>query len=92
MAPHAIDDLFGTWTNGPTYPTESLLQEKLDLKYRNFPQSTPLKTEESIHHEVLDAERQLNECMLTATDLEEVKAAVTGFEGRQFEPYRASFI
>lgn len=92
MAPHAIDDLFGNWDDGSTFPTESLLQKKLDLKYLNYPQSTAIKTEESIHHEVLGSQRQLNECMLTITDLEEVKAAATAFESRHSEPHRASFI
>jgi hypothetical protein len=92
MGRHTIHDLSDARADSPAVQADSLLQGKLERKSRSFPQSTPPKADEALYHEVPDAEGRVNEWMLTATELQEVKTAVVEFESRLSVPCHASLI
>jgi hypothetical protein len=92
MGHHTIHDLSDARADSPAVQADSLLQRKLEWKSRSIPQSTPPKADESLYHEVPDAGGRVNEWMLTATELQEVKTAVIEFESRLSVPYHASLI
>jgi hypothetical protein len=92
MARHAIQGLSDARADSSAVQADALPQGKLEGKYRSFPQSTPPKADESLHHEVLGAEGRVNEWMLTGMELKEVKTAVLEFESRHSLPFHDSLI
>lgn len=92
MARHAMQGLPDATADSAAVQADSRLQRKLERKYRSFPQSTPPEIDESLQHEVPDAERRVNEWMLTATELREVKTAVLESESKHSVPFHVSLI